>query len=330
MTATTERRGFFNPDPAWLPPNEEGIPRDGKERPLIVPPGGDEPVPYERISRVANATDNLEWLMDWRIGHAVLGMARNPDLCWQAAAFDDWNDPRMRDLAETAHDRAGGNLKANYGTAMHAHTDPGADPERIPEVMRDDAAAYHLALRQAGLEIVEHEVFVVDDLLQVAGTLDAIGMHEELGLVALDKKTGHMKAMPFGIQLACYANGRKVDLDLVRRGLFSPRTDMGLNLERAVVAHIPKEKAICTLKKVDIQRGYEAAQRAMEVMADQQCAEWIDPEPLGRVTRKDLILDAIAGATCRADLRALLGNAERFMTKAMRETANKRWMELKP
>lgn len=337
---TRTERGFLNPDPAWLPENEVGIPRDSKERPLIVPPGGTEPVPYERISRVGGWTDTLEWLMDWRLGHLALGMARNPDLCWQAAAFDDWNDPRMRDLVETAHDRAGGNLKANYGTAMHAHTDPGAVPEHVPTEMREDALAYHLAMEQAGVTIVRHEVFVVDDELQVAGTVDTIALHPALGLHVADKKTGHYKAMPFAIQLACYAHSSQVDMHAIREGVWADRVPLGVdmvtgddagpvNLERAVVAHIPKGGGSAKLRKLDIKRGREAAHRAVLVHADQVCGEWTDPEPLGAVSRKDTLTAAIEGATCRADLTALHANAARYMTKAMLARMRERWATLR-
>ncbi len=307
---------------------------------MIVPPGGSEAVPYERISRVGGFTDTLEWLMDWRLGHLALGMARNPDLCWQAAAYEDWKDPRMYALVQTAHDRAGGNLKANYGTAMHAHTDPDANPEHLSAEMRDDARAYHLAMETAGVQVLWHEVFVVDDLLQVAGTVDTIALHPLLGLHVADKKTGHYKAMPFAIQLACYANAQKVDLHAAKEGVWADRvalgTDMqtgenhgGVNLDRAVVAHIPKGGGSCALRKVDIKRGYEAAQRAMAVHEDQVCGEWTDPEPLGKVSRSATIAAAIEGATCRADLIALKANAERYMTLKHKAAANARWKVLR-
>lgn len=365
----TTERSFFHPDPAWLPDNEVGIPRDSKDRPMIVPPcpaaalkhqaGVDrcpecptEPVPYERISRVGGWTDSLEWLMDWRLGHLALGLSRSPDLCHLAAAFDGWNDPRMGAVVERAHDRAGGNVKADWGTAMHAHTDPGADPERVPEDMRLSARAYHLAMKEAGVRVVRHEVFVVCDLLRVAGTLDYLGLHDDLGLHVGDKKTGHYKAMPFAIQLACYANSEGVlDMDDLREGRWAGRhplstdpatgEDYGpMNTERGVVAHVPKPEAAdgfgskpshprATLRKVDIERGWAAAQRACEVREDQASGEWTDPEPLGKVTRGQVVDDAIATATSRDDLRALQAAAGRYMTKPQRAAANARWLDLR-
>lgn len=323
-----------------------GIPREEKtERPLIVPPGETEPVPYERISRVGGWTDSLEWLMDWRLGHLALGMARNPDLCWKAAALDGWNDPRMRDIVETAHDRAGGNHKADYGTALHAHTDPGANPEHVPEVMLLPAKAYEEAHRKAGVTVVRHEVFVVCDFLRIAGTLDSLAVHDLLGLHVEDKKSGHYKAMPFGIQLAGYAHSEGVvDMDLLRDGKWAGRHSLSvnpdtgedygpINLDRGVIAHIPKPEPDshprCTLRKLDIRRGWEAAIRACEVHEDQISAEWTDPEPLGKVTRGEVVDAAIRDATSRKHLRALLANAERYMTKAQRAAANERWLQLR-
>ncbi len=342
---TRTERGFLNPDPAWLPDNEVGIPRDSKDRPLIVPPGGDEPVAYERISRVGGWTDSLDWLMDWRLGHLAIGMARSPDLCMMAAACEDWNDPHIRDIVETAHDRAGGNYKANWGTAFHAHTDPGADPARLPDEMQDPARAYYLAMERAGARVVRHEVFVVNDLLQIAGTLDTLALHDDLGLHVQDKKTGHYKAMPFAIQTSCYANGEGVlDMDELREGRWAGRHDLRVdpatgedygpvNLERGVIAHVPRPEpgshTRCSLRKVNIKRGWQAAHRAVLVHEDQTCGEWTEPEPLGKVTRADLISDAIARATCRADLLALRENAGRYMTKAQKATANARWTELR-
>lgn len=347
---TRTERGFLNPDPAWLPDNEVGIPRDGKDRPMIVPPSGDEPVPYERISRVGGWTDSLEWLMDWRLGHLALGLARSPDLCHLAAGFDGWNDPRMADIVERAHDRAGGNVKADWGTAMHSHTDPGANPEHVPEAMRLSARAYHLAMEQAGVRVVRHEVFVVCDFLQIAGTLDYLGLQDSLGLHVGDKKTGHYKAMPFGIQLACYANSEGVlDMDLLREGKWAGRHSLSvnpatgedygpMNTERGVVAHLPKPELDefgnrsyprATLRKVNTKRGWEAAQRAVLVHEDQTSGDWTDPEPLGKVTRGQVVDDAITNATCRDDLRALQANAGAYMTKAQREQANARWLDLR-
>lgn len=326
-TPSTERSIFANPDPAWLPAAELPVPRDHQERPLIVPPGGVEPVPYERVSRVSSAVDTLQWLMDWKLGLTALGMARSRDLCQMAAGLE-WNDPRMQSIVATAHDRAGGNEKANWGTAVHTFTERGTPLEDIPPEMRYDVAAYRLGLEREGIEVVETEVFVVNDELRVAGTLDTIAVHESLGRYVEDKKTGKYAAMAVAVQLACYAHAKRVDMDLVAAGRWSPRGDLDVNLEVGVCARIPREGGSVTFPKVDIARGWRLAQLAMEVKEHQDYAGWSFPEPLGKVTRSDTIMASIEAAQSRPELRDIIAHCERYFTKAHKEAVNRRWKEV--
>lgn len=355
-TAATPRseHGFINPDPAWLPDAELGIPRDpATECPLIVPPGGTEAVPYERTSRVPGFVDTLQWLMEWRLKLLAKGMAISEDLCEMASALE-WNDYRMPAIIEAAHDRAGGNRKANWGTAVHSHTEVEAiarrqaergalaaaapEAEGHPEVgslftmptrMRYDVQSYETAYAQAGAEALESEVFVVCDELRVAGTLDTIGRHPSLGLYVEDKKTGKFAAQSCAVQLAIHAHSQRVDPDLVRAGQWAERTDLGVNQERAVVAHVPKDGGSTTLKRVDIAMGWELAKLAMEVHRYQQYPSWCDPEPLGRATRGQTITAAIQAALTRPELREVMTHSEKWLTKKHRELANARWVELR-
>src|SRR6478735_3839727 len=97
---------------------ERGIPREpGTQYPMIVPPEGGPPVPYQRVSVVAEAVETQRWLLDWYVGMAIKGMAASPDLCQMAAVLPDWNSEEMGPIREAAHDRAGGNAKANWGNA---------------------------------------------------------------------------------------------------------------------------------------------------------------------------------------------------------------------
>ena len=41
------------------------IPRDRWDRPLIIPPNGEQPVAYTRVSTLAKALDDLSQLMAW-------------------------------------------------------------------------------------------------------------------------------------------------------------------------------------------------------------------------------------------------------------------------
>lgn len=353
MTTTTARseHGFFNPDPAWLPAAELQVPRDDKERPLIVPPcevcGNDpewglfkatgevidcvdcpiEAVPYERISRVVDAADTQKWLMDWRLGMLARGLAQSRELAMMAAGLE-WNDPRMQAIIEAAHDRAGGNDKAHWGTGMHVQTEPGRPAEAVPEEMRPDVMSYRLAHDKAGVSIVATEVFVVNDELRIAGTLDNILAVNGERMVE-DKKTGKFSARNCAVQLACYSRGSQVDMDLIAAGAFSTRRGLDVDTDVGIIAHIPREGGATTLKKVDTARGWERAKLAMAGKALDDMPDWCFPEPLGKVTRRETIAASIDACTSIPELTDLMAHSERYLTKALRERGNKKWTELR-
>jgi hypothetical protein len=354
MTTTTARseHGFFNPDPAWLPAAELQVPRDDKERPLIVPPcatcddtsvvlvdeaTGDTrdctdcprvAVPYERISRVVDAADTMRWLLDWRLGMLARGLAQSRELAMSAAGLA-WNDPRMAAIIEAAHDRAGGNDAAAWGTALHIQTEPGRDPAVVPEEMRPDVLSYRLAHEQAGVAIIASEVFVVNDELRIAGTLDTIIEVDGHGRMIEDKKSGKFSAKNCAVQLGCYSRGSRVDMDLIAAGRFSPRRPLDVSTDIGIVAHVPREGGTTTLKQVDIARGWERAKIAMAGKALDDMADWCLPEPLGKVTRKDTIAAMIDAATSHPELRDIMDHSERYLTKALRERANQKWLALR-
>ena len=56
------------------------IPRDRWGRPLIIPPEGGEPVPYNRASGVGKTLDDLNNLMAWKARKVAEGLVRRPDL----------------------------------------------------------------------------------------------------------------------------------------------------------------------------------------------------------------------------------------------------------
>lgn len=354
-TPTRSDEGFFNPDPAWLPEAEKNVPRDSRDRPLIVPPCAKcrqgityargtgeqitgcpecptEPEPYERISRVVNAADTLQWLMDWRLGMAVRGMAMSRDLAYAAAGLE-WNDPQMRDIIEKAHDRAGGNDDAHWGTGFHRITEPGVAPEAIPEEMIDDVACFDLALEEAGMRIVATEMFVVNDQLRVAGTFDHIVVVDGRDKrMILDKKTGRFSAKNAAVQESCYANGEYVDMDLIAEEQWSPRREIqNLDREVAVVAHVPRDGGKrASLRPVDIALGYERAEIALAGKELDDRADWVVPGiDFGKVDAKKLLARRIDNATSHSELRDLMKHYDGVATKALRERANKRWVQIR-
>lgn len=306
-----------------------GIMRDAQDRPLIVPPGGREAVPYQRASSVPRAVDNLAGLMRWRLRILTWAMANCPDLAARASMLEP-NDPQLLAIAEEAHERAGGNAKAQWGTDVHIYTEPEADLSGMPEEMAFDVAAYHEALAEAGIEVLDTEVFVVNDELGVAGTLDHLYRVPGLGVCIGDKKTGDFHAMSCAIQLAIYAGAVRYvpDPDDPTRGQRLPLWP-DANRDWGVVARIPRLGGSCTLTTVDIRSGLIMARKALERLPYQEMpgSAWVG-EDLVRVTRRQCLAILIERAETIEAIARIKAQNERYWTKALSAAANARWLEL--
>lgn len=247
------------------------IARDRWDRPLIVPPGKVDPVPYTRASTLAGTFKNANGLITWKARHTALGIARHRDLAAMAAPLE-YGDPNLDGIIETACDRSGMNAKANYGTAVHSHTENSRDvPVHVD--MAADVAAYRELLNVTGIEMLTAEEFVVCDQLKAAGTLDHIATvpkrfwpdmpHDLLpvnGRVVVDKKTGGLHFSEHAIQLAVYAHGSLYDPTTHRR------EDVNVSQRWALLIHIPRGEGKAVAYWVDILAGWDAALMATEVM----------------------------------------------------------------
>ncbi len=238
------------------------IPRDRWKRPLIVPPDGGAPIAYVRASSFATALDDPGGLPKWKARMVALGIGRHEDLAAMVAGLE-YGDPKLDEIIETAHDRAGGNAKANYGTAVHTFTDPGAPS--APARMTADVDAYHAELARHGGTVIAHDRFIVNDALGVAGTFDAIIGFPKVGNRVEDRKTGTLHPLAVAIQLAIYAGGVYYtigpDGQPVREALPDVDQDTG------IVAHVPAGKGTCTFHAVDLNLGRAAVELALDVRA---------------------------------------------------------------
>ncbi|HET8581743.1 MAG TPA: hypothetical protein VFL65_00715 [Jatrophihabitans sp.] len=271
-------------DPFAEPP---GPPRDRYGRPLIAPAKRDgtpntkaKPVPYTRASTFCGYPADKSGLTAWKLRHAVVGVAISPDLAGMAGALgrnpDDLDRQGKADLdaiIETAHDRSGGNAKANYGTAVHSLTEPG-NTGHVPDRMAADVDAYAAAMDAAGLSVVDTERFTVNDDLRVAGTydhrvetcrqivatVDGEAVTIEPGVrMLLDKKTGSLHFDEHAIQLATYARGKLYDPDTWQR------EPLDVSPQWGVLAHVPAGQGKAALYLVDLHAGWKGAKIAAEV-----------------------------------------------------------------
>lgn len=278
-----------------VPPEIE---RDRFGRPMIVPPGGGRKVPYRRCTTFVGVLEDTYNLSRWQQRNVALGLADRPDLLLSVAAHRDDKD-RLNKICEDAAEAAKAHAAATTGTAVHALTeivDRGLDLPVIPDGAAADLEAYRRAT--AGIEWLAIETGVVVDDLGVHGTPDRIGRLPDGRVVVLDLKTGSVDygMGKIAMQLAMYAHGVPYDHTTGTRG----EMPAGLDLDTAVVIHLPAGSGRCDLLEVDIAAGWEGVGIAAQVW------QWRGRKGLSRpLTTGPDLLGLIDLAASAEDLTAL-------------------------
>lgn len=245
-----------------------GPKRDRYGRYLIPDPATGRERAWTRATTLADTLDDRYNLELWKLRTAATGFAHRPDLLALVAAHQGDKKALDRVCADALEAGKAGE-GANLGTALHALTeriDRGEDALVI-DSLRADVEAYRKTLAESGLTIatlpdgrLAREVIVLCPELEVAGTADHLFAGDKLTVG--DLKTGASAidwAMnSIAIQLAIYAHATHI---------FDPTTDTltempPVDLERALVIHLPVGSGECTLHEVDIAAGWEAAQHA--------------------------------------------------------------------
>jgi hypothetical protein len=237
------------------------VPRDRWQRPMVRPPGADKNVPYTRCTTFVSVLEDTYNLGMWQQRMVALGLNDRPDLLLSVSAHRDDKD-KLNKLVDQAREAAAASAGATTGTALHALTeqlDRGQEIGAVPEAYRADLDAYQRATQE--LTAVHIERFTVLDDYRVGGTPDRIVEHHGKLTVA-DVKTGSIE---YGIgkiamQLAVYAHSMLYDPQTYARTPLD-----GIDLERAVVIHLPAGQGRCELVEVDISAGWEAVQIAKQV-----------------------------------------------------------------
>lgn len=216
------------------------VSRDRWGRPLIVPRKGGKPEPYRRCTTFIDVLSDRYALEKWKQRQVAAGLAARPDLVLKAASAAG-DKKTLNEVCEAAEEAAGSSAAATTGTALHALTeqlDRGFEP-LIPPGSQADIDAYRQAT--AELEMVEIEVFVVNDQLRVGGTFDRVVQWRGQRFVA-DIKTGRIDYDhgKIAMQLAVYAGSKRYQPDGTRQDLRVQR-DWGL------VIHLPAGAGECTL-----------------------------------------------------------------------------------
>jgi hypothetical protein len=251
----------------------EEVERGKHDKPLIIPPGGGEKVPYFRVSSYGDVIDDTYNLRLWEQRAVAEGLAVRPDLLNLIAAnripepdpkAESKRKRKQNDTAKLAKEASGATASSNTGTALHAVTeriDLGQEVPILPEPYQADVEAYKSATQL--LTPIHVEKFLVCDYLEAAGTTDRLYQIGDRELLTIgDTKTG--KSLDFGIvkiaiQLAIYSRSKGYDPKT------GERTDLGIDQDWGLIVHLPAGSAKCELIWLDLNKGWSLALLAQDI-----------------------------------------------------------------
>lgn len=258
-----------------IPELPEPVRRDRYGRYQVLAPDGKKPEGYTRATTVAKALDDTSNLMAWGRRMTALGLASRPDLLALVQTTDNTDKKALDRLCESASEAGGATARRDLGTALHKMFEascvtPGYEP---PATYAADIFAIHQALRAAGLQVLDEcsELMVVIDRHKIAGMADLIVERISDGqLFIADLKTGssvEWGALGWAIQLSIYANADNIYLQgAAADGSEDLRAPMpAVNKDQAIIIHCEPESGSCDLHTLDIKRGFEALEVAMNV-----------------------------------------------------------------
>lgn len=242
------------------------IPRDRWGRPMLLLPGSTEREAYTRVTTLVKTIEDTSNLNKWKIRQVMKGLVSRKDLLLSVAAATDKRT--LNDLGDQCADAAAISAKANTGTAVHSLTEAVDRGEPIPDFLDEITKAMLEAYREAmkPFKVKEIELFVVNDKLKAAGTLDRLLQVPGVeGFVIGDVKTGNIEygALAIAAQLATYARSSRYNTKTGARG------ELRANACRGLIIHLPQveniEDVSCDLYWVDLEEGWEAASLAGQV-----------------------------------------------------------------
>lgn len=257
--------------------HELKVPRTKRGQPRIFPVEGGKTRAYTRATTFIGCLEDQYQIHLWQQRMTALGLAKRPDLILSVSANQDDRDA-LNEIVEKARWAAGATEKADSGTAIHSLT------ERVdlgdivlssdhPNYL--DLVAYQKAMRH--FNVVSMEQFcVLDKWGGIGGTPDRV--LEFLGKYHIgDVKTGSIErsALKHSMQMAVYANSvpyfyefapdpdSKIGPDDAAK--LRGRWPGDIDLNRAILIHLPKGEGRCDVYWLDISEGWMAVQIAAAV-----------------------------------------------------------------
>lgn len=211
MTDYNVKRNYL--DQPWvMPPGagpltgewREGKDRRGKPKRWWHSP---DAVPYARMSSIAKALDTKEGLVDWAAAQAAVGVMLDASARSEIVTLinefdaDPWNadegggahsgKDRLKAAVEQARTTAGQHVAASAGTEFHKLGElinRGQEPRLVQDHMKPLLAEYRAAVEP--IKFLRQELFVVNDELRRAGSLDYLLQLPDGRVLVSDLKTG--------------------------------------------------------------------------------------------------------------------------------------------
>jgi hypothetical protein len=286
-----------------LPPPPRSVPRDGHDRPMIVPKAGGKAVAHTRTTTYVDCLEDKTSLATWGKRMVLVGAAKHPNLLDGVLSLDpeDPGDKRELDAkAERLFELSGANGKRDKGTYLHKlseYVDEGTPlPEGISQADFLDMGAYMMAT--VNMKVLHSEQIVTVNELCTAGTPDRVSEYDGLGPdgkflndnLITDLKTGNVEygGLKMAAQLAVYSRGliydhtvfpevdtkdkkawaewKKTEWDAeLAATAYSPLPNV--NQDWGIIINLRPGSAVATLYWVDLRIGWEAAVMAKSIRA---------------------------------------------------------------
>lgn len=266
---------------------EQGPARDRWGRPLLIPRGGAESDrrSYTRASSLADMLEDFSNLHTWEKRYLAVGLSRRMDLVRLAAAepyttgFDKGDEKenrqsghRLDEIIGRALDVAKIHEKADYGTAIHARTEPGNDGTDPDDGQALEVQSFWGLMKDMGVTLIATELFTANDHVWTAGTFDHLMYVPTVGIVVGDKKTSSKPKGTYDVQAAVYAYGDIYDVATDQRVTleeFVASIGWDPALIRRDIGYLIWVKNGCTqMRELDLLAGWRSAKIAANEVRD--------------------------------------------------------------
>lgn len=255
--------------------------RDKNDRPMLIPRGGttDDRQWYTRASGLGEFIEDNSFLIQWEQRYLAIGYSRRMDLVRLAAAetyttgFDKGDNKensasgrRIDALNRRALEAAKIHEKADYGTAVHARTEPGNQGVDPDEMQANDVSSFWALIKSHGITILDTEFFMANDKLRSAGTCDHLLYVPRYGIIIGDKKTSSKASKTYDVQFSVYANAEYYDYTTDQRMTLEERVEqLGwdpslINRDVGVILWVKNGRT--QLRYLDLKEGLVAAEHA--------------------------------------------------------------------